>query len=220
MEIRGVTSSIVEYLKVEIITGKLAPGQKLNEILLSSNLGVSRPPLREAFRILEQDHLVVSIPRKGTYVSQVSKEDFQNVHRAREMIECYVIDLLKTKNIRQLPQVVSSLAKSANLSIANDAGARELLTYREAFADYHFKLVESGGNARITGFYQTLSSSIIRYEYMGFSVPEAAKRSLEDHQQLLDLIKAGDYDRARECLRTHIAYVAQLSEGIFTRKDD
>ncbi|MBW2123631.1 MAG: GntR family transcriptional regulator, partial [Deltaproteobacteria bacterium] len=69
MEIRGVTKSLVDYLRTQIITGNLPPGQKLNEIRLSSDLGVSRPPLREAFRILEHDRLVASIPRKGTYVT-------------------------------------------------------------------------------------------------------------------------------------------------------
>jgi DNA-binding GntR family transcriptional regulator len=65
METLSVTKSRVHPLRENIIIGEFAPGQKLNEIELSSRLGISRPPLREAFRLLENEHLVRSIPRKG-----------------------------------------------------------------------------------------------------------------------------------------------------------
>lgn len=216
MEIRGVTKSLVEYLRGEIITRQLAPGQKLNEIQLSSRLGVSRPPLREAFRILEHDHLVVSIPRRGTYVTPTSPEDLQDVYEAREMIECYAIDLLETKNITDLPQVASALAKASRLSIPSHVDSHEMLLYRETFADYHIKLVESAGNSRISHFNEAISSSLARYEYMHFSMPEAARRSLEEHQQILNLIRTADYHQAKECLRGHLAYTTQFPKGILT----
>ena len=102
MEILGVTKSTVQYLREQIITGELAPGQKLSEMEISSNLGISRPPLREAFRILENENLVLSIPRKGCYVTQVSMEDCRHIYEAREMIECHAIELLKAQNVRDL----------------------------------------------------------------------------------------------------------------------
>lgn len=66
MEVFGVKESVVQYLRSNIITGELAAGQILNELELSSLLGISRPPLREAFRIVKNEHVIVSIPRKGT----------------------------------------------------------------------------------------------------------------------------------------------------------
>ena len=89
MDISGVTQNTLDYLKFKIITGEFQPNQKLNETVLSAQLGISRPPLREAFRLLEQHHLVVSIPRKGCYVSDVSFEDFIEIYQTREMIEEY-----------------------------------------------------------------------------------------------------------------------------------
>lgn len=67
--VRGVTESVVQYLRIHIIEGELVPGQKLNEIELAVRLGINHTPLREAFRILENAHLIVSIPRKGCYVT-------------------------------------------------------------------------------------------------------------------------------------------------------
>ena len=66
MEVFGVKENVVQYLRSKIITGELAVGQKLNELELSCLLSISRPPLREAYRILENEYVIVSIPRKGT----------------------------------------------------------------------------------------------------------------------------------------------------------
>ena len=82
MEIIGVTRSAFHYLRAKIITGELPAGQKLNENQLSSLLDISHPPLREAFRLLEHEHLVVNVPRKGICVTTVSREDLREVYNA------------------------------------------------------------------------------------------------------------------------------------------
>ncbi|MBW1716676.1 MAG: GntR family transcriptional regulator [Deltaproteobacteria bacterium] len=117
MKIKSITESVTEYLRLQIITGEFAPGQKLNETELASRLNISRPPLREAFRISENEHLVVSVPRKWTYVTDISIEDLEKVYQAREMLEWYAIDFLKYKNIRDLPTVIASVESASDLSI-------------------------------------------------------------------------------------------------------
>lgn len=73
MKILGVTESAARSLRQEIIMGEISPGAKLNEIKLSNRYGISPPPLREAFRKLEYENLVENVPRKGTYVTEISK---------------------------------------------------------------------------------------------------------------------------------------------------
>ena len=218
MKISSLTQSVLNFLRIEIITGVLAPGQKLNETQLSSRFGISRPPLREAFRLLEHDRLVVSIPRKGTYVKQISMQDLQEIYQARQMIECYAIDLLKAKNIRELPKVASALIEAYGLSKPSRQNLKELLVSRDIFACYHVKLVESAGNSQITNFYEAISSNLARYEYLLFSIPHRWKRSLEDHQEILNLIKMGAYDEAKERLRVHIDFIAEFQKRILRRK--
>lgn len=204
MEIIGVTRSAFQYLRVKIITGELPAGQKLNENQLSSLLDISRPPLREAFRLLEHEHLVVNIPRKGTYVTNISREDFREVYHAREMIECYAIDLLETKNIRELPQVGSVLDQTIDLSLPSNAEGEEKLDYLMAFANFHVALVEAAGNSRLIYFYQAISSNLSRYQFMYAYIPGLTRNSQEEHQQIMELIKIGAYDRAKEHLQAHI----------------
>ena len=100
MEVQNLTKRVLEYLRNRIITGELVPGQKLNENEIASRLEISRHSIREAFRVLESEQLVFSIPNKGAFVTELSDDDLLEVYQTREMIECYAVDLLKReKNI-------------------------------------------------------------------------------------------------------------------------
>ena len=204
MEIKSVPKTVVEYLRDQILVGQLAPGQKLNENDLASKLDISRPPLREAFRILENELLVISIPRKGSYVSDVSIEDLQDLYQAREMIERYAIDILKLRNITELPEVELAAEATSRLSTPSSDDAEAMLRYARAFADYHIRLVESAGNARLLQFYRGLSSNLTRYKIMYLFIEGSGPRSIREHRQFLDLIKRKAYKEAKKLMREHI----------------
>ena len=220
MEILGVTNSTVQYLREQIITGELAPGQKLNEMEISSILGISRPPLREAFRVLENEHLVLSIPRKGCYVTKVSMEDCRHIYEAREMIECYAIDLLKEQNVRDLPEVASAVASaSPDLPIQDHGNRGKIKGSQNPFPGFHIKLVESTGNGWVVHLYNAISSNLARYQYMCF-VPGILAKVQEEHEQILDYIKTGDYDQAKDLLRSHInSFFKVIEDRIGKRKE-
>jgi len=211
MQVLNVTGSALQFLREKIITGELKAGQKLNESHLASTLGISRPPLREAFRLLEKDHMVVSIPRKGTFVTELSVKDFEEISQLREMIECFTIDLLKEYNIKNLPKVTLSLNKALNLPMPlNSVDPEQLLTRIRIILDFHTSLVESVGNARLTNIYNSISFNLARYQFIYFYISGAAQHSLEDHKRILDLIKMGNFDQAKEELRNHIHYAVEL----------
>ncbi len=210
MEIKSITDSVAEYLRNQIITGDLAAGQRLNETDLASRLDISRPPIREAFRILENEHLVVNIPRKATYVSNISIEDLKEVYQTREMLECYAIDLLKAKNIRDLPNVTASVESASDLSIPSQDNREEVFTYLKDFVDFHIKLIESTGNNWVIHFYNSISSHLARYQFIYLYIPGSGRRSIEEHQQILGLIKEGSYEKAKKFMREHINYTFEF----------
>ncbi len=224
IESKNLTTSILEHLRGEIITYQLKGGQKLNEIQLSSELKVSRPPLREAFQILEQEHLLVSVPRKGRFVVEVSEENYQKIYEARKMIECYVIDLLKAKNVRRLPQVEMAIAKVLIKPIPSD-DPYEKLRYIEAIDDFHINLVNSVENGFLSHFYGTIRFNIYRYHYWlrmlcsPLSVlPQTAKTLIQEHQRVLDFIQEGEYEKANDCLCSHMDSAWRLMKENFQKK--
>lgn len=213
VEIKSVSSAVVDYLRTQIITGKLSANQKINENDLATSLGVSRPPVREAFRILENEHLLVSVPRKGTYVSDVSIEDLTGLFQTREMIESYSIDLLKSIGSSELSQVESAFEEAVSLPLPSIENSDEMLHFHQVFAGFHGKLVELTGNSRIIHFYKTISLNLTRYQVMYLFMPGSVDQSLRDHREILNFIKNGDYDQAKKCLLNHLRFAAEVLGG-------
>jgi len=210
IETLSVTNSIVEYLRGKIIIGELPGGQRLNENQLAPKLGISRPPMREAFRILEHEHVIVSIPRKGVYIKELSINDCQEVYQMREMLECFAVDLLKAQNISSLPEVSSALTSESGLLIPPDDDQDQRLKYLKIFADFHIKMVEAPGNNRLDYFYKSIQSTLYRYQFMYLSLPGAGPHSFEEHHHILNLITAGAYDEAKKSLKAHIDRMFEL----------
>jgi DNA-binding GntR family transcriptional regulator len=208
MEVLSLTALTLNYLRENIIMGKLKPGEKLNECNLSNLINVSRPPIREAFRLLENEQLVINSPRKGTYVNQMSIKDFTEISQIREMIECYVIDLLKASRIKDLPKVKSSLDEALALPPStNEINPEQLLKRIGILVKFHKSLVESAGNRRLINLYQSNSYNLARYQFLYFQLKGSEQHSLENHQATLDFIRHGEYNQAKKELKKHIAYV-------------
>ena len=215
MEIIGVTESVLQYLRVYIITGDLAPGQKLNEVELSSRLNVSRPPIREAFRILENESLVTSFPRKGCFVSQISIKDCRNVFEVRTMIECFAIDLFQAKGIRELSHAVTALevTKNAVLPPADDGYGR--YKYLRDIAEFHIQLVAHADNLRLVEIFDGIFPSLARYQSLYTYIPGLMDKSHKEHEEILHLIEKENYDEAKKDLEFHIhSFIPLIEETI------
>lgn len=203
MNYKSVTESIVDKLREEIVSGRLPAGGKLSEVELAERLGISRPPLREAFRRLENESLVVSVPRKGSYVAEMSVEDCGQINRARMMLECTAVDVLAKRRPARLPVVRRSLAASQAMRM--DPGDRgSVVAWFHALSDFHYRLVEASENSWLLHCYQGLRSSLARYQVVYLNLPGAKMDSLEEHERILALLERGDYGTARQELTTHL----------------
>ena len=111
MKIPTVTGNLLDHLRDEILTGRLISGEKINEIKLANELEISRSPIREVLRILENERLVENIPRKGTFVSKISFRDFYETYLIREMIEIKAIEIFKLSlNCKELIDEVKTFS--------------------------------------------------------------------------------------------------------------
>ena len=211
IEIRGVSESILHSLRAHIIAGKLAPGQKLNEKELASQLGVSRQPLREAFRLLENERLINSIPRKGCHVTPISLRDCCELNQVREMIELFAIDILCSKGITQLPTLTTTLDDASQLADPDPSDSNAFYEYLKVLTAFHVKLVEQTGNALLTHFYKAIIPSLARYQAL--SAPFIHRKAVEEHQRILRSMARKDYEGAKESLRAHIKFFVSQMEA-------
>ncbi|MFH2075759.1 MAG: GntR family transcriptional regulator [Pseudomonadota bacterium] len=203
IQIFNIPASAVEYLRKQIILGELAPGQKLNEERLAAELNISRPPLREAFRLLESERLVLNIPRKGTFVSEMSVEDLDDLYQVREMIECRAMDLLKMRNIREIPDIEKFCESTGDFGARDCRDPDAIMRLAEVSCNFHIKLVEAARNSRLAYFYRAISSNVMRYKLL-FLFLDSKHDSGEDHRRLVELIRNGFYDEIHDFLISHI----------------
>jgi DNA-binding GntR family transcriptional regulator len=203
MEIQGVTESIEHQLRQEIITGALGPGSRLNEIELSERLGVSRPPLREAFRKLESENLVVSFPRKGSYVAQMSMEDCTQIYRARIMLECAAIEIIGEQGGADLGLLAQTMDAELRYPPPGNP-ATNMLDYFNVMSDFHNKLVEACKNRWILHYHSQLRPTMARYQMMYLRLPGTRQTSLAEHGEVIELIRGGNYPAAQQKITQHI----------------
>ncbi|WP_300456044.1 GntR family transcriptional regulator [Desulfobacula sp.] len=205
MEFPGLTENLVDLIRKKIIIGEFEPGQKINEIGLAKSMNISRSPLREALRILETEHLVSYTPRKGNSVSTISLEDLSEVYRIREMIECFAIDLLEEKQIQAYENLALCLDRMVVLEAPpKSATSKEKLCYVETLAQFHLEMIKLTGNKRLIDSYMTIYFNINRYVFLYAFTKGAIEHSVEDHVQIVNYLKEGKYQKARQTVRDHV----------------
>ncbi|MFC1862467.1 GntR family transcriptional regulator [Thermodesulfobacteriota bacterium] len=209
-KIVSVSEYLADHLRTEIIMGSLKPGEKIKEYQLAENLEVSRSILREVLRTLESERLVDTIPRKGSYVSTISLEDFIELYEIREMIECMAIDLLKSKKIRVIPKIDQVLKKEIGLKVPSpEASSMEFLEFSETGLAFHSLLINSAGNKRLSQYYQGIQYNLLRYHVFQGSENLEVKTRV-DHSELVARLEKGQYEKAKKYLQDHIKSHAEI----------
>ncbi len=205
MKIKGLRDSVTDAIRTQIITGRLAPGQRLNEAELCEMLNVSRSPLRETLLILEGEDLVKRVPRRGTYVTEMSEENLQMIYQVATMVEMYALEQIEEKGITEVPKMEAAVQKChvSDLSMGDDDW-RDLDVHRKMLASFHGRLAETLENPAIIAFYRNASSSLARYQFLHLAETRSAKDEDKDHRVIIECIKNSAYQKAREILRRHI----------------
>lgn len=202
MYILSVTESAVRQIREEIITGRLPAGSRLHEVEISERFGISRPPLREAFRILANENLVVSVPRKGSFVAPMSLADCEHIYRVRQTLECTAIDLISEK-----PSGSLDLLRKALEEARDPVPGESAFDHFRTMSLFHLRLIEATGNNWLIRCHLSLQSSLARYQVMYLSLPDSYIPSLDEHIQILSLLENGKYDQAKHHLVAHLIRV-------------
>ena len=205
MESLGLSRSLIDDIRSKTITGEFPPGSRIHEIKLASQLGISRSPLREALRVLETERMIYNVSRKGSFVTNVSLEDLNEIYEIKEMIECSAVKLMKKKKITNLSEVRASVDLILNRDLpSKDDSSKDKLEYIKLMARFHLALVAAVKNKQLFNFYRTIYSNINRYVFL-FTVSEGgAKHKIKDHYTIIDYIEQNRHEDAIKFLKTHI----------------
>ena len=204
MIVKSLTQNITDHLRAEIITGKIEPGQKLDETKLAQRLDVSRPPLREAFRILERERLVYNISRKGTFVTKISEENYRDISTARLLLECNSLDILKAKKNFDLSKIEKALDDASHVNMPNEYDIDQILECHKVIENFHFQLISATENSWIIHFYNSFFACLSRYQFVCLKKRGVIEDSIKTHRNIFNFIKINDYKNAKKLLNYHI----------------
>lgn len=214
IEVKSLMAVVLDDLRRRILTGDFKPGQKINESEIAARLGISRSPVREAFRVLESEGLITTLPRKGSYITDISPQDVQELFELRELLECHALDTIRKRAIKSADDMDKHIEEVE----------RDLRKEPDTFtviSGFHVNLVELSQSYRLIELYKILAVSLKRYQLIYLGKKGQRDISLEHHQGIVDILKRGDYSEAKRSLRKHIRYVEnvvkkQIKETIST----
>jgi DNA-binding GntR family transcriptional regulator len=162
--------------------------------------------------------LIVSVPRKGCYVTELSVQNCREIFEAREALECAALDLLQQRGRSDLSTVASVLEETSKLRKPEINDSFKKYDYLRAIAEFHFKLVEASGNLRILRFYDSIFFSLARYQNFYVFIPGLMDESQQVHEQILETLLKGNYDLGKKMLKTHIHSYGKYVEEILEKK--
>lgn len=190
-------------LAERIIDGTLRPGERLNEVRLAAQMGISRSPLREAIRRLEEDGLVVTRANHASVVAPLSLEEFHELYQVRSPLEL----LAAREAARRMPLGADDIeAALAALRALHEAPAPPTHAFVAADLALHRAIWRAAGNRLLLDLLQRLARRVRRY-ILAASVSGTfvgLDDSLADHQRLVEAVLAGDPDRAETAMRAHM----------------
>ena len=199
------SDAVLRELRRMIITLELAPGTAITEESLCELLKCSRTPIREALQQLVREHLVVATPRRGVSVAELRMVDFFAMLEATEGIDAIVARLAAQ---RFTDERIDELDEVMRLSEQAEA-ARDFEREVELDFEFHSVIAAASDNHFLMEFHETLHRLSTRFVFLGFNRAGTATGAIEDHQQIVEALRARDADLAESAVRSHVCHARE-----------
>ena len=199
-------------LRDAILNGRLKPGIRIVEAEIARQMGISRAPVREAIRKLEQDGLVRYVPRRGAVVVKLSLDEVRDVYYLRAHLEAYAARLAAARvtdeDLAALKTLIDQMTECANRDDMQGLIAADVA--------FHARICRISGSKRLPVLWDSLNphswTLLTSHKSTRFTPREIAER----HHSILDALRARDADRAESTMRSHITI---LADEVLTRLD-
>ena len=183
-----------------IKSGELTVGSRLNESELSQRLGVSRSPLREAFRALEEAGLVRLEKNRGVFIRDLSDEEAAELYDVRsgldEMVGRRLAPRITDAQLAELNELLIELESTTSHDGMDGYFARNVA--------FHDRIVQMTGNLTLLGIYRQVVNRMHLLRRRGFSLAGSSSASHAEHRAILDALATRDPDTAAQVMRQHV----------------
>lgn len=206
---------VFNTLREAILKGELLPGERLMEIQLASKLGVSRTPIREAIRMLEQEGLAVTMPRKGAEVARMTLKDMEDVLEVREALDELAAQIACDKITKEQLAVLKKTKEEFVTSI-EDGDVKKLA---EADVRFHDVIYNSTDNTKLVTLLNNLREQMYRYRIEYLKNPDNYPGLLKEHDDIVEALEARDKAKVTEIMHKHVANQALAVKDVIEKQD-
>jgi phosphonate utilization transcriptional regulator len=196
----SLSSAAQQEIERMILDGEIGPGSKLTEAWLSERLGVSRGPIREAFRMLEDSGLVRQEKNRGVFVRDIPLEEALEIYDLRaamdELVGRRLAETISPEQLKTARAIVERMDVAAR---AGDADAYHLLNL-----EFHDALVGFTGNRKLAGVYRRLVKELALFRRRNLRDQQLLPHSAAEHRGILKAIASGDPEQAGRTMFDHV----------------
>jgi DNA-binding GntR family transcriptional regulator len=197
---RSLTRLIAEQLKQAISGGKLKPGEKLSEQSLTSSIGVSRVPLREALRSLEADGYVTFLSNDQVIVSKPTVAEIEDYYSIASVLEGLAARLAVE---RARPEEIERL-RELHQHLKNAYKSQDAAAYFEANSRFHRFIAEVAGNERLYRMIDQMRQEMRRTRILALQLPRRLDYSMREHDQIMDAFLKTNPELAEATVIKHL----------------
>jgi DNA-binding GntR family transcriptional regulator len=191
---------VAERLRELIYKRELTPGDWIDEISLSQELAISRTPLREALKVLQQEGLVELIPRRGCRVKELDEQELLELFPVMATLEGLCTNLaaqkLSAADMKQLEKIHDRLEKYA--------ASGNVDRYYEANREFHSAIQNLSGNRWLNRISSELRNVLLLARHRQLTVPGRLNESLDEHRVIMQALRDNNPDAAQQAMLEHI----------------
>jgi DNA-binding GntR family transcriptional regulator len=188
-----------QLIKKKVVTLELPPSAVIDEHILMQQLDLGRTPIREALQRLDSEGLVTVVPRRGTFVSDISVTDLQKIFELRIILEGFCARLaaqrISEDQIQKMEMVLRDLEE------LQDGNPSALISIDKRF---HRMLYRASDNEFLAETLDRLYDLSLRLWYLVLNRLDDVRHAIEQHRQILDALREGDEARAELLIQAHI----------------
>jgi DNA-binding GntR family transcriptional regulator len=202
MKVDSIVDRACQNIQEWIVTGRFKPGEQIKEENISQRLEISRPPVREALKMLEATGLVVRKPRRGVFVPLLTRKDVWEIYTLKaalyELVTELAMDVMTDAQVRELESLVAEMERI----VSEDPV--DILLYQKHHKGFHSRLMGIAGNGRLNAFAANLHNQVTPFSYKSLQQKEHLLASVRYHREIIEAIKKGDRASACRLMKRHV----------------
>lgn len=200
LEHRTLHEQVTETVRRMIMDGRLPEGQRINEVELAAELGVSRTPLRETLRVLSTEGMVELIPRRGAFVPIVSLSEAMDMLEVMSVLEGLSARLATGRCTKRDLHRLFNLHERLERTAA-EGDVEQYFRYNEQF---HELMQDAARNTLLTETLTMVRRKVRRFRFQSLQAPGRLRDSIAEHRLLLRALKERAPDEAEGLMRAHL----------------